>query len=89
MFGLTASNFNALAMEPVGRVAGSASALYGAVTATGGSLVGALIGRAFDGTIMPFAIGLAVTGILTLLAVLWTERGKLFGVGATIVQKPN
>jgi DHA1 family bicyclomycin/chloramphenicol resistance-like MFS transporter len=89
MFGLTASNFNALAMEPVGRVAGSASALYGAVTATGGSLVGALIGRAFDGTIMPFAIGLAVTGVLTLLAVLWTERGKLFGVGATIVQKAS
>jgi MFS transporter, DHA1 family, multidrug resistance protein len=89
MFGLTASNFNALAMEPVGRVAGSASALYGAVTATGGSIVGALIGRAFNGTIMPFAIGLAVTGVLTLLAVLWTERGKLFGTGATIVQKPN
>jgi DHA1 family bicyclomycin/chloramphenicol resistance-like MFS transporter len=89
MFGLTASNFNALAMEPVGRVAGSASALYGAVTATGGSIVGALIGRAFDGTIMPFAIGLAAAGVLTLLAVLWTERGKLFGTGATIVQKPN
>ena len=35
MFGLISSNFSALAMEPMGRVAGSASALYGAVTASG------------------------------------------------------
>jgi DHA1 family bicyclomycin/chloramphenicol resistance-like MFS transporter len=88
MFGLTASNFNALAMEPVGRVAGSASALYGAVTATGGSIVGGLIGRSFDGTVTPFAMGLAIAGVLTLFAVLWTERGRLFATGATIVAKP-
>jgi len=37
MFGFIASNFNALAMEPMGKVAGSASAIYGAVTATGRS----------------------------------------------------
>ena len=83
MFGLIASNFNALAMEPVGRVAGSASAIFGAVTATGGAALGALIARAFDGTATPFAIGLAAAGAATLLAVLWTERGKLFGVGPT------
>ena len=79
MFGLIASNFNALAMEPVGRIAGSASALYGAVTATGGAIIGGLIARAFDGTPTPFAIGLALSGLATLLTVLWTERGRLFG----------
>ncbi|MBC7767325.1 MAG: multidrug effflux MFS transporter [Phycisphaerales bacterium] len=78
MFGLIASNFNALAMEPVGRVAGSASALYGAVTATGGALAGGLIARAFDGTPAPFAIGLALSGLAAFLAVVWTERGRLF-----------
>jgi len=81
MFGLMASNFNALAMEPVGRVAGSASAIFGAVTATGGAIFGALIARAFDGTATPFAIGLAAAGAATMLAVLWTERGRLFGTG--------
>jgi len=86
MFGFIASNFNALAMEPVGKVAGSASALYGAVTATGGALLGALIGRAFDGSPVPFAIGLAASGAATLAAVFWTERGKLFGAGPKIVQ---
>ncbi len=87
MFGFLASNFNALAMEPVGRIAGSASALYGAVTATGGAIFGALIARAFDGSPVPFAIGLALSGVATLLAVMWTERGKLFGVGPTIAQQ--
>lgn len=83
MFGLMTSNFNALAMEPVGRMAGSASALYGAVTASGGAMLGGLMARAFDGTPLPFAIGLVGLGGATLLAVLWTERGRLFGVGAT------
>ncbi len=75
-FGLMTSNFNALAMEPVGRVAGSASALYGAVTASGGALLGGLIARAFDGTILPFALGLALAGGAALATILWTERGR-------------
>ncbi|MDZ4689790.1 multidrug effflux MFS transporter [Terricaulis sp.] len=79
MFGLIASNFNALAMEPVGRIAGSASALYGGVTATGGAIMGGLIARGFDGTPAPFATGLALCGLATLITVLWTERGRLFG----------
>jgi DHA1 family bicyclomycin/chloramphenicol resistance-like MFS transporter len=76
VFGLISSNFNALAMEPVGRVAGSASALYGAVTASGGALLGGLIARTYDGTAAPFLIGLALAGAATVAAVLWTE-GKL------------
>jgi len=79
MFGFIASNFNALAMEPVGRIAGSASALYGGVTATGGAIIGGFIAGGFNGTPAPFAIGLALCGVATLLTVLWTERGRLFG----------
>lgn len=78
-FGMIASNYSALAMEPVGRVAGSGSALFGAVTASGGALLGAVIGRAFDGTAAPFAAGLATIGVLALVSVWITERGKLFG----------
>lgn len=75
-FGLIASNFNALAMEPVGRVAGSASALYGAVTASGGALLGGLIARAFNGTVLPFTLGLALAGGAALATIVWTERGR-------------
>ena len=78
MFGLIASNFNALAMEPVAHVAGSASALYGAVTASGGALLGGLIARAFDGTPTPFAVGLVLSGLAAVAAVAVTERGRLF-----------
>jgi MFS transporter, DHA1 family, multidrug resistance protein len=75
-FGLITSNYNALAMEPVGHIAGSGSALFGAVTATGGALLGGLIARAFDGTVLPFALGLAFAGGAALVAILWTERGR-------------
>jgi MFS transporter, DHA1 family, multidrug resistance protein len=75
-FGLITSNYNALAMEPVGHIAGSGSALFGAVTASGGALLGGLIARAFDGTVVPFALGLAFAGGAALVTILWTERGR-------------
>jgi MFS transporter, DHA1 family, multidrug resistance protein len=77
VIGLTSSNFNALAMEPMGRVAGSASAVFGAVTSAGGAALGALIARAFDGTVAPFAVGLLLTGLAAIATLLLTERGKL------------
>ena len=75
-FGLVTSNYNALAMEPVGHIAGSGSALFGAVSATGGAILGGLIARAFDGTVLPFALGLALAGGAALITILWTERGR-------------
>jgi DHA1 family bicyclomycin/chloramphenicol resistance-like MFS transporter len=77
VFGMVAGNFNALAMEPMGRIAGSAAALFGAVTSVGGAALGGLIARGFDGTPLPFLIGLALVGLATLLTVLWVERGRL------------
>jgi MFS transporter, DHA1 family, multidrug resistance protein len=77
VIGLTSSNFNALAMEPMGRIAGSASAVFGAVTSAGGAALGALIARAFDGTVAPFALGLLAAGLATIATLLWTERGTL------------
>ncbi|MEZ6024484.1 MAG: multidrug effflux MFS transporter, partial [Hyphomonadaceae bacterium] len=77
VFGMVGSNFNALSMEPMARIAGSASAMYGAVTASGGAILGALIARAFDGTVQPFLIGLALAGVATLMSIVWTERGPL------------
>jgi DHA1 family bicyclomycin/chloramphenicol resistance-like MFS transporter len=78
VLGLISSNFNTLAMEPVGHVAGSASALFGATTATGGAVLGGFIARAFDGTTLPFAIGLTLAGAGMIVFVLWTERGRLW-----------
>lgn len=77
VFGLMSSNFNTLAMERMGHVAGSASAVFGAVTASGGALLGGIIARAFDGTTTPFVTAMALAGVAIILSVLITERGRL------------
>jgi DHA1 family bicyclomycin/chloramphenicol resistance-like MFS transporter len=63
-------------MEPLGRIAGSGSALFGAVTASGGALIGGLIAREFNGTVLPFALGLVMAGAAALVTILATERGR-------------
>jgi len=78
LFGLIGANFNALAMEPFGRSAGTASAAYGFATTTASGLLGGIVGRAYDGSTLPLLAGFAALGLASLLAVLVTERGRLF-----------
>lgn len=82
MFGWAASNMNSLSMEPLGRVAGTASAVFGFVQTVGGALLGLFIGRMYDGTLGPIAAGYMVMGVLALVCVLIAEKGKLFGTGS-------
>lgn len=76
---LCMSNFNALAMEPLGSVAGTASAFIGAYTTVLGTVLGLAIGQAFDGTVLPLGTGYALMSVGAVAIVLWTERGRLFG----------
>lgn len=73
-FGLIGANSGALAMAPLGHVAGTASALQGVIGTLGGALVGLAIGQAFDGTTLPFLIGLVLTAMLALLTAIWANR---------------
>jgi DHA1 family bicyclomycin/chloramphenicol resistance-like MFS transporter len=77
-FGLMTGNFGAMAMEPLGHVAGAAASLQGMLSAFGGSLIGFYIGQQFNHTTVPITVGYAACGVLTLLCVLYAERGKLF-----------
>ena len=77
-FGLMAANFNAMAMEPLGHVAGTASSVLGFTQTIGGGLIGALVGQAFDGTVTPLAVGFSIVAVLALVFVLIAEEGKLF-----------
>ena len=74
-------NFNALALQPLGAIAGTASSFLGFYTTMLGAFCGWLIGRAFDGTVMPVTIGYAGLGALSLVVVAWTERGRLYRAG--------
>lgn len=77
-FSLVLSNFGALAMEPVGHVAGTASSIQGFVTTLGGAFIGLVIGQQFDGTTVPVALGFAFGGVGALIVVLIVEKGRLF-----------
>lgn len=74
--GILFGNFNSLAMEQVGHVAGVATAVVTSIQNIVSLFFGALIGAAFDGTVYPIAIGFFLLSILSLLTMFWTERFK-------------
>jgi len=79
-FGWIGSNFNAIAMEPLGHIAGTAASVQGFIQTLGGGVIGAYIGQSFDGTTTPLAAGFCGVALLSLIMVLIGERGKLFRV---------
>ena len=55
-------NFNAMAIEPLGAIAGTASSVIGVYTSLSGALLGLLVGQAFDGTVIPLGAGFLLLG---------------------------
>ncbi|TVQ54966.1 MAG: Bcr/CflA family efflux MFS transporter [Rhodobacteraceae bacterium] len=80
LVGLVFANFNALAMEPQGRAAGVASSFIGGFTTLIGATIGFFIGRAYDGTVLPLALGYFACGAAALVVLLITEKGRLFSL---------
>ena len=80
-FGMMGANFASLALEPMGDIAGTANAVYGFFTSTGASLLGLMIAQRFDETVTPIVWGYVGLGIASLVIILITEQGRLFGVG--------
>ncbi|RWI29799.1 multidrug effflux MFS transporter [Mesorhizobium sp.] len=77
-FGALGANFNALAMEPLGQLAGTASSILGFMQTFLGGVLGTLIGQAFNGTVTPLAAGFCSVSLGALVMVLIAERGKFF-----------
>lgn len=77
-FGLMMANFTALAMEPHGHIAGTASSLYGSITTLLGIGVGMAIGQSYDGTLLPFSTGFFLSALAALAIAAVTEKGRLF-----------
>ncbi len=67
-------NLNAISMIPMGSVAGTASAVVGTVATLGGSLIGLTIDRAYNGTLVPFGVAAAITGIVAFALMIWADR---------------
>jgi DHA1 family bicyclomycin/chloramphenicol resistance-like MFS transporter len=75
--GFQGPNYNAIAMEPLGGLAGSGAALIGFASSFVAASIGGLVARQFDGTITPIFMGHFVLGLGALVVILITERGKL------------
>jgi DHA1 family bicyclomycin/chloramphenicol resistance-like MFS transporter len=74
--GMLFGNLNALAMEPLGHVAGTGSAFVGSVSTLIAVAAGSLIGQSYNGTILPLVTGFAVLSLLSLFVMRWAEAGR-------------
>lgn len=70
--GLLFGNLNALAMEPMGKMAGIASALIASMSQIFGITYGVIIGQMYDGTPLPMTTGILVLSScgMTIVAIL-------------------
>ncbi|MGR3513750.1 MAG: multidrug effflux MFS transporter [Paracoccaceae bacterium] len=62
-------NMNALALEPLGHMAGLAASVITALATVGAGLLSVPIGLAFNGTVLPLTIGIGVLVALALIVI--------------------
>ncbi|MDO6478189.1 multidrug effflux MFS transporter [Shimia thalassica] len=74
MAGMTLGNLNALAMEPLGHMAGTGASVMGAFATVLGGALAVPIGLAFDGTVVPVAAGICVASAFGFALMLWMKR---------------
>jgi MFS transporter, DHA1 family, multidrug resistance protein len=74
--GLLFGNLNALAMQPLGHVAGTGAAIVGATSMLISLVLGTLIGQSYNGTVLPLVAGFAVLSACSIIAAWWAESGE-------------
>lgn len=72
------ANFNTLALETVGEIAGTASSVSGFLQTSIATSLGFFIAQQFDETTIPNSAAFFFLSIIAILLVLWAERGHLF-----------
>lgn len=78
LMGFIGANFGSIALQPFARTAGAASSFQAFLRMALGSLLGGLIGHAYDGSARPLAWALLASGTTALALVLFSEKGVLF-----------
>jgi DHA1 family bicyclomycin/chloramphenicol resistance-like MFS transporter len=74
--GILFGNLNALAMEPLGHIAGVGAAVVGALTTTISLPLGILIGQSYNSTVLPLVGGFAILSLASVAAMRWAENKK-------------
>ena len=72
--GMCYGNLNTLAMAPMQRIAGTASAIIGGLSAAISIAIGGMIGQLYNGTIMPLLIGYTLSGAASLALAFWIDK---------------
>ncbi len=62
LLGLTFGNLSAIALRPLGHIAGTAAALSASLTSAVSLTVGAMVGLSYDGSVTPVVVGFLVAG---------------------------
>lgn len=69
--GILFGNLMALAMRPLGHIAGAGAAVIGAASTLISIFLGGVIGQAFNGTILPLVGGFSLLSIASLAVIYW------------------
>ncbi len=78
LLGFMGANFGSIAMQPFSHSAGAASSAQTFLRMSLGAVLGIAIGQSYDGSARPLAFALLGCSLLSLVLVLFSERGVLF-----------
>lgn len=73
-YGVLFSSFNALAIQPLGHIAGIANSVIASVQTLLSVAVGGLIGQCYDGTVLPLVLGFLLCGLSSLSVVVYIRK---------------
>ncbi len=74
--GILFGNMNALAMEPLGHIAGVGAAVVGSLSTLISLVFGTMIGQNYNGTVLPLVGGFALLSVASLGVIRWIEAQK-------------
>jgi DHA1 family bicyclomycin/chloramphenicol resistance-like MFS transporter len=69
--GIMFGNINAMAMQPLGHLAGTGAAVVGSISTLVSMLIGMLIGQSYDGTVLPLVVGMVVATGISIFVYRW------------------
>ena len=74
--GLLFGNLSALAMQPLGHIAGTGAAVVGGLQTLISLALGTAIGQSYDGTVVPLVAGFALLSVLAIIAMYWADASR-------------
>jgi len=76
--GVLFGNLNSIAMEPLGHVAGTGASAVGSFSTVLAVALSFVIGRAYDGSLFPMAIGFVCLTMISVLLIITVNRPRIF-----------